>query len=31
VRAPKWVTLREVDAAVREKGAWIVAKLVAQG
>jgi len=30
VRAPKWVTLREVDAAVREKGAWIVAKLVAQ-
>ncbi len=31
VRAPKWVTLRDVDAAVREKGAWIVAKLVAQG
>ena len=30
VRAPKWVTLREVDAAVREKGAWIVAKLVEQ-
>lgn len=27
VRAPKWVTLREVDAAVHEKGAWIVAKL----
>lgn len=31
VRAPKWVTLRDVDAAVREKGAWIVAKLVEQG
>ncbi len=30
VRAPKWVTLRDVDAAVREKGAWIVAKLVEQ-
>ena len=27
VRAPNWVTLREVDAAVQEKGAWIVAKL----
>ncbi len=27
VRAPSWVTLREVDAAVQEKGAWIVAKL----
>lgn len=27
VRAPTWVTLREVDAAVQEKGAWIVAKL----
>lgn len=27
VRAPAWVTLREVDAAVQEKGAWIVAKL----
>lgn len=27
VRAPQWVTLREVDAAVQEKGAWIVAKL----
>ena len=27
VRAPKWVTLREVDAAVREKGAWIRARL----
>ena len=27
VRAPKWVPLGEVDAAVREKGRWIVAKL----
>jgi predicted metal-dependent hydrolase len=27
VRSPNWVTLREVDAAVQEKGAWIVAKL----
>ncbi len=27
VRAPNWVTLREVDAAVQEKGTWIVAKL----
>ena len=27
VRAPSWVTLREVDAAVQEKGTWIVAKL----
>lgn len=27
VRAPAWVTLREVDAAVQEKSAWIVAKL----
>ena len=27
VRAPSWVTLREVDAAVQEKGAWSVAKL----
>ena len=27
VRAPNWVTLREVDAAVQEKGVWIVAKL----
>ena len=27
VRAPNWVTLREVDAAVQEKGAWIVARL----
>jgi len=28
VRAPNWVTLREVDAAVQEKSAWIVAKLL---
>ena len=27
VRAPNWVTLREVDAAVQDKAAWIVAKL----
>lgn len=27
VRAPSWVPLREVDAAVQEKGPWIVAKL----
>ncbi|APW40911.1 metal-dependent hydrolase [Rhodoferax koreense] len=27
VSAPKWVALGEVDAAVREKGRWIVAKL----
>ncbi len=27
VRAPSWVTLREVDAAVQEKATWIVAKL----
>ena len=27
VRAPNWVPMREVDAAVHEKGAWIVAKL----
>ncbi|ALK90352.1 M48 family metallopeptidase [Limnohabitans sp. 63ED37-2] len=27
VRAPGWVPLREVDAAVKEKAAWIVAKL----
>jgi hypothetical protein len=30
VSAPKWVGLREVDAAVREKGGWILAKLVEQ-
>ena len=27
VRAPSWVALREVDAAVQEKAAWILAKL----
>lgn len=27
VRAPSWVTLREVDAAVQEKAAWILSKL----
>lgn len=27
VRAPSWVAMREVDAAVQEKAAWIVAKL----
>jgi predicted metal-dependent hydrolase len=27
VRAPNWVPLREVDAAVQERGGWIVAKL----
>ena len=27
VRAPGWVPLREVDAAVHEKAAWILAKL----
>ncbi|MEN9888221.1 MAG: hypothetical protein RL559_258 [Pseudomonadota bacterium] len=27
VRAPGWVPLREVDAAVQEKSAWILAKL----
>ncbi len=30
VSAPRWVALREIDAAVREKGAWIVARLVEQ-
>jgi predicted metal-dependent hydrolase len=30
VRAPKWVSLREVDAAVREKGRWIIARLAEQ-
>ncbi|MEO8525887.1 MAG: SprT family zinc-dependent metalloprotease [Caldimonas sp.] len=30
VSAPKWVALREIDAAVREKSAWIVAKLAEQ-
>lgn len=27
VRAPRWVTLRDVDAAVQEKADWIVRKL----
>ena len=27
VRAPSWVPMREVDAAVQEKSVWIVAKL----
>lgn len=27
VRAPRWVALRDVDAAVQEKGEWIVRKL----
>ena len=27
VSAPKWVLLRDIDAAVREKGGWILAKL----
>jgi hypothetical protein len=27
VRAPKWVPLREVDAAVQEKSSWIIKKL----
>lgn len=27
VRAPSWVPLQEVDAAVQEKGSWIVKKL----
>ncbi|MEO7055952.1 MAG: SprT family zinc-dependent metalloprotease [Caldimonas sp.] len=30
VSAPKWVGLREIDAAVREKAGWIVAKLAEQ-
>ena len=30
VSAPKWVTLRDVDAAVAEKGRWILAKLAEQ-
>ncbi len=28
VRAPRWVTLRDVDAAVQEKSDWILRKLV---
>lgn len=27
VSAPKWVTLRDIDTAVREKGGWILTKL----
>lgn len=27
VRAPRWVTLRDVDAAVKEKAGWILRKL----
>jgi predicted metal-dependent hydrolase len=30
VRAPKWVALRDVDDAVREKQGWIVARLAEQ-
>jgi hypothetical protein len=30
VSAPKWVALREIDAAVREKAPWILAKLAEQ-
>jgi len=30
VSAPKWVSLRDIDAAVREKGGWILAKLAEQ-
>ncbi len=30
VSAPKWVGLREIDAAVREKSTWIVARLAEQ-
>jgi predicted metal-dependent hydrolase len=30
VSAPKWVALREIDAAVREKGGWILARLAEQ-
>jgi predicted metal-dependent hydrolase len=30
VSAPKWVALRDVDAAVREKSRWILAKLAEQ-
>ncbi|WP_432445536.1 M48 family metallopeptidase [Variovorax paradoxus] len=28
VRAPRWVTLRDVDAAVQEKADWIIRKLL---
>lgn len=30
VSAPKWVALREIDAAVREKSRWILARLAEQ-
>ena len=30
VRAPKWVTLRQIDAAVHERRDWIVARLAEQ-
>jgi predicted metal-dependent hydrolase len=30
VRAPKWVTLRDIDEAVREKQRWILARLAEQ-
>ena len=30
VSAPKWVGLREIDAAVRERSAWILARLAEQ-
>jgi predicted metal-dependent hydrolase len=30
VSAPKWVGLREIDAAVRERGGWILARLAEQ-
>ena len=30
VSAPKWVALREIDVAVREKSGWILAKLAEQ-
>ncbi|MEO8923007.1 MAG: SprT family zinc-dependent metalloprotease [Caldimonas sp.] len=30
VSAPKWVALRDIDAAVREKGRWILARLAEQ-
>jgi predicted metal-dependent hydrolase len=30
VRAPKWIALRDVDAAVREKRRWILASLAEQ-
>ena len=30
VSAPKWVSLREIDAAVQEKSRWITAKLAEQ-